>query len=73
MEPPSKKRSEKFLEHREALPDVLQSIYDQFVDEYHFATIRIYGRGYVAYPVLAEMVRQGWRPSAEPIKGGPLP
>jgi hypothetical protein len=59
---PSERKSDKFLEARETLPEELRETYDRLVDEYHFATIQKYGTGYVAYPVLAELVRSGWRP-----------
>lgn len=61
--PPSERRTEKFLEARDTLPEGLREVYDRLVDEYHFATIQQYGAGYVAYPVLAELVRSGWRPT----------
>ena len=48
MDQPSKKRSEKFLAARAILPEDLRPVYDQLVDEYHFATIQKYGQGYVA-------------------------
>lgn len=60
---PSERKSEKFMEARGSIPEELREIYDQLVDEYHFATIQKYGSGYVAYPVLAELVRLGWRPT----------
>ena len=62
---PSKRKSDKFCEARNSLPDNLRELYDRLVDEYHFATIKKYGAGYVAYPVLAELIRSGWRPTAE--------
>ena len=55
--------SPKFLEARETLPDKLQPIYDQLVDEYAYFTAVHFGRGYVAYRVLASLVQQGWRPA----------
>ena len=67
--PPSERKSAKFIEARNSLPEDLREVYDRLVDEYQFATIQRYGAGYVAYPVLAELVRSGWRPSAEPLKG----
>ena len=51
------------MEARNSLPEELRPIYDRLVDEYHFATTQKYGQGYVAYTVLAELVRQDWRPS----------
>lgn len=45
------------------LPEELRPIYWQMVDEYAFLTHSRYGRGYVAYDILADMVLAGWRPS----------
>ena len=57
-----KMMSPKYLEARESLPEELHAVYDQLVGEYSFLTEVKYGRGYVAYSVLAELVRRGWRP-----------
>lgn len=48
------------------LPAELRQVYRRMVREYEFITYLRYGRGYVAYEVLAKMVLAGWRPSAEP-------
>ena len=47
------------------VPEDLRPIYWQLVDEYSFLTHTRYGRGYVAYEVIADLVLAGWRPSAE--------
>lgn len=57
-------QSPKFLEARDGLPEELRPIYDEMVTDYSWYTTKHYGRGYVAYSVLAELVRAGWRPSA---------
>lgn len=62
-------QSPKFLEARAGLPEELRPIYDEMVADYSWYTTKQYGRGYVAYAVLAEMVRAGWRPSARPETG----
>lgn len=41
-------------------------MFARIVNEYEFLTKLRYGRGYVAYEVLADLVLAGWRPSAEP-------
>lgn len=64
---PSERKSEKFVEARNSLPEKQRGVYDRLVDEYHFATVQRYGTGYVAYPVLAELVRSGWRPTADSL------
>ena len=56
-------KSPKFLEARESLPEELRPVYDEIVTDYSWCTIKRYGRGYVAYAVLAEMVSMGWRPT----------
>jgi len=56
------KKSEKYLAARESLPEELRPIFRQLVDEYAFQTSVKYGRGYVAYAILAKLVRVGWRP-----------
>tara|TARA_B100002003_G_C13639675_1_gene326445 strand:- start:4 stop:213 length:210 start_codon:yes stop_codon:yes gene_type:complete len=56
------KKSEQYLSAKETLPKNLHPIYDQLVEEHMFYTEKRYGRGYVAYHVLADLVRDGWRP-----------
>ena len=62
-------KSEKYKKSREKLPENLRPIYDEFVNQYAFHTTRLFGRGYVAYEVLASLVRDGWRPAADPFEG----
>jgi hypothetical protein len=59
----TKRTSAKFHEARQSLPASLQPVYDQLVDEYAHFTVVHFGRGYVAYRVLASLVQQGWRPT----------
>ena len=54
-------KSEKFIKARAGLPDKLKPIYDELVTQYAFHTTRLFGRGYVAYEVLASLVRDGWQ------------
>jgi len=56
------KKSEKYLSAKESLSKNLHPIYDQLVEEYIYHTEKRYGRGYVAYIVLADLVRDGWCP-----------
>lgn len=60
--------SPKYQEAEDQLPADLKPIFKQFVEEYEFLTTLHYGRGYVAYKVLGDMVLTGWRPSAESRK-----
>ena len=55
-------RSEKYIAARDSLPKHLHEFYRQLFAEYSFHTAAKYGRGYVAYEVLAELIRSGWRP-----------
>ncbi len=57
--------SPKYREAEAKLPQELRAVYRQMVEQYEFLTHIKYGRGYVAYEVLAEMMLAGWRPSAE--------
>lgn len=64
--------SPKYQEAEDSLPEDLKSIFRRMVDEYEYLTQLHYGRGYVAYRVLADMVLAGWRPSADPTPGSKL-
>ncbi len=64
----AEKPSEKQIEARNSLPDELKPIFDDFVADYKYAAALRYGRPYISYIVLADMIRAGWRLSAEPIK-----
>ncbi|HOF41010.1 MAG TPA: hypothetical protein PLD73_13130 [Candidatus Hydrogenedentes bacterium] len=59
------KDSPKAKQGAERLPQDLRDVYWRMVEEYAFLTKVRYGRGYVAYEILADMVLAGWRPSAE--------
>ncbi len=62
------KKSEKYIEAKNTLSDDLKPIYDEFVADYRYAATLRHGRPYVSYIVLADMVRAGWRLTAEPQK-----
>jgi hypothetical protein len=64
--------SEKARKAEATLPEDLKPIYRSFVEDYEYLTHLHYGRGYVAYQVLADLVRAGWRPSAQPTPGSKL-
>ena len=59
------KTSEKYQRVRAALPESLREVYGELVDQYSWHTTRLFGRGYVAYEVLASLVRDGWRCTEE--------
>ena len=54
--------SPKYKKVRDSLPNELQPIFDQLVDEYAYNALKIYGRNWVAYDVLGNLIREGWRP-----------
>ena len=64
--------SEKYKEAEAILSDDLKPIFKRFVEEYEYLTMLHFGRGYVAYRVLADLVLAGWRPSAERMPGSRL-
>ncbi len=46
-------------------PEELKPAYRRLADEYAFLTKVRYGKGYVAYEVLADLVLAGWRSTGE--------
>lgn len=62
------KRSPKHEDARQSLPEELRHVFDELVADYKFATIKQFGQGYVAYKVLADLVRVGWRHLGEPVE-----
>ena len=62
------KKSEKYIEALKRLPEDLKPIYEEFVSDYRYAATLRHGRPYISYIVLADIVRAGWRCSAEPQK-----
>ena len=63
-----RKISEKELEARNSLPEDLKPVFDEFVADYRYAATLRYGKPYVSYIVLADMIKAGWRLSAKPVK-----
>lgn len=53
---------------REKLPSELRPYFDSLVETYKFYALVSYGFPYVNYKVLASIVRDGWRRSAEPLE-----
>ena len=60
---PLHKKSEKLTEARESLPEDLRPVFDQMVEEYSFHALVLYGQSWVAYKVIAALVKDGWRPT----------
>ncbi len=57
-----KKRSAKFLAAEQSLPKELRPVFMQLVDEYQFHAHTKGGFPWVAYNIVAALVRDGWRP-----------
>jgi hypothetical protein len=55
-------RGPKYLEALSSLPEQLRPVYKALVEEYKFHALTRYGRAWVAYDVIADLVRSGWRP-----------
>ncbi len=64
--------SEKYKEAEASLPHDLKPVFQRSVEEYEYLTNLHYGRGYIAYKVLADLVLAGWRLSADPMHGSKL-
>jgi len=62
------KYSTKHKEARDSLPEDLKPILDDFVADYKYSATLRHGRPYVSYIVLADLIKAGWRPTAEPTK-----
>jgi len=60
---PQSQKSDKCLKARNSLPDDLRLVYDQLVEDYMFFALTRYGRGWVAYDVIADLVKLGWKRS----------
>ncbi len=60
-------RSDKHVQARNNLPVELKPVVDELVEDYKLAMIQRYGQGYVAYTVLADLVRVDRRHVAEPL------
>jgi len=51
----------------DSLPEELRGVYEELVEDYRFSCIKKTGKSFVNYLVLAELIRVGWRHSANPI------
>jgi len=57
--------SEKHQKARQGLPDELKPIFDVLVAEYRFLATIHHRSPFVSYVVLADLVRNGWRPPGQ--------
>ena len=55
-----------FHKERQKLPRELQDVYDSLVLSYRFFANIHHNHPFVSYKILADLVRDGWRPAAEP-------
>jgi hypothetical protein len=58
-----------YLAGRDKLPEELWSDYDSLVKWYRFYATIHQAHPFVNYRILADLVRAGWRLSAEPLDG----
>jgi hypothetical protein len=56
------RKSEKYLQERNSLSEELRPLYDRLVEEYAFYALQRYGGGWVAYGVMADLIKAGWKP-----------
>jgi hypothetical protein len=54
----------KYAAAMSSLPEELRPIYRALVEEYKFHALVRYGRAWVAYDVIADLVKSGWRPTS---------
>lgn len=59
-----------FREEREQLPEDLRAAFDSLVEMYRYSAFLHHSRPFVSYKVLADLIRDGWRPCASSL---PLP
>lgn len=57
-----------YREARAALPEDLQSHFDELVQWYRYFASFHYNHPFVSYKILADLVREGWRMSGESIR-----
>lgn len=60
---PKKSAKEEALD---SLPQELHPVYFQLINEYQYHCVKLHGRALVSYKILADLIRDGWRPTHEP-------
>lgn len=63
--PQEPERSEKFVAAEQSLPEELRPTFARLVDEYQYQAHVLGGFPWVAYRIIAELVRAGWQPTRE--------
>lgn len=61
--------SEKQKAAEDSLPADLIPVFRKLFEEYRFVARVHFRSGYISYVLLAELIKGGWRPSAEAIDG----
>lgn len=61
------KKSPKYIEALEVLPDHLVPVFDNFIEHYKFAALKQHGRAMVSPLVIAELALMGWRNTEDQI------
>jgi len=61
------KRTQKHEEARNSLPPDLFEPFDNLVQQYQFFATKHHRAPFVSYVVLADLIRSGWRPSAQAL------
>ena len=54
-------------EARKELPEELRPLFDRLVAEYQYHCMVRYGRPFVSYAVLSDLIRDGWQPTHKPF------
>ncbi len=60
--------SPKYREAEDRVPEHLKPVLQRLTQEYEYHTAVRYGKGYVAYQVLADLVLAGWHPTDETLR-----
>lgn len=58
-----------FRLERERLPEEVREHFDALVVEYRYYATVHHGHPFVSYPVLADLIKSGWRLSTEELGG----
>ena len=66
QEPEVPQMSPAMLTERDKLPSELRPYFDSLVETYKYHALISHGSPFVSYKVLACLVREGWRKSADP-------
>ena len=63
----SPKKSEKWEQARDTLPEELKPVFDNLVLHYKALALKHHKGAWVSYVVLADLVREVWRPTESPV------